>query len=84
MNHVSEAASLLSAIEGLLGGQLPAVDERRLIRLRVGVGQHELADALGVSRFTLWRWETGKIEPSGPARRAYAGALRALRGATDA
>lgn len=66
------------------GATLPPVAARRAIRLAAGVGQTELAEALGVSRWSLIRWETGRTEPMPEARRRYAGALRALQGATDA
>jgi DNA-binding XRE family transcriptional regulator len=66
------------------GATLPPVASRRAIRLAAGVGQTELAEALGVSRWSLIRWETGQAEPMPDARRKYAGALRVLQGATDA
>ena len=62
------------------GATLPPPAARRAIRLAAGVGQTELAAALGVSRWSLIRWETGKVEPHPDARRRYAGALRSLQG----
>ena len=62
------------------GTTLPPVRARRAIREAAGIGQGELAAVLDVSRFSLWRWETGKAEPQGDVRRRYAGALRALQG----
>ena len=34
-----------------------------LLRKRAGLNQQELARALGVSRTTIMRWETGRANP---------------------
>lgn len=71
----------MDKIENLLeGAVLPPVKARRAIRLAAGVGQGELAAYLGVSRWSLLRWEKeGRSDPQGDTRRRYAGALDALR-----
>ena len=40
-----------------------AADEIKLIRKAVGLSIPECAKLLGVSRWTLWRWETGRSDP---------------------
>lgn len=35
----------------------------RRARLRKGISQGELARLLGITRMTVWRWETGLTEP---------------------
>lgn len=73
-----------SYVEALVeGAMLPPVAARRAIRLAAGVGQEELARALGVSRWSVLRWERGRVEPRGESRRHYAGALRVMRGVAD-
>lgn len=32
-------------------------------RVNTGLTQTEMAEKLGVSRITYWKWETGKSEP---------------------
>jgi len=34
-----------------------------MLRRMRRVSQQELADALGVSRVTIWKWETGRAAP---------------------
>jgi transcriptional regulator with XRE-family HTH domain len=57
-------------------------------RTALGLTQAELADAAGVNRVTLTRWETGRTSPSGLALRALAAAFdelerKAARNARD-
>lgn len=59
--------------------RLPDTATRRLIRESAGVSQDELAEALGVTRPTLTRWESGKRRPRGAAADRYAAALNRLR-----
>jgi len=47
-------------------------------RTALGLTQAALADAVGVNRVTLTRWETGKTSPSGLALRALAAAFDEL------
>jgi len=65
------------------GTALPRAAARHLIRLSAGVGQAELARVLGVSRWSIRRWELGQNEPLGDTRRRYAAALHALRAAGE-
>jgi len=61
--------------------RLPPPATRRLLRLQAGLYQRELASALGVSRLTLHRWESGSFEPRGERRQRYAEALAQLASA---
>jgi transcriptional regulator with XRE-family HTH domain len=56
--------SLTAALTtGRLRRQLPPPETRRLLRERVGIPQTALAQAVGVDRATVSRWETGEREP---------------------
>jgi putative transcriptional regulator len=48
-----------------------AIDVKSL-RSRLGLTQSQLAAELGVDQGTVSNWETGKTEPTGPARRLMA------------
>lgn len=39
-------------------------DEIVTLRERLGLSQTELAERVGVVYSTVWRWETGQVEPS--------------------
>jgi transcriptional regulator with XRE-family HTH domain len=74
---------MATAIDALLAEAnarrtLPPVEVRRLLRRRLGISQQELADALGVSRPALSRWESGQRSPRGKSRGEYADALQRL------
>lgn len=59
--------------------RLPEPDVRRLLRERAGLTQKELAEALGVSRPAVSRWESGRRTPrSSEARDRYRIALDRL------
>ena len=57
---------------------LPPAALRRLLRQRAGLTQAELAQALGVERSAVTRYETGAREPRGAIRLAYIKALERL------
>ena len=46
-------------------------DRIRAIRLRLGWTQREMAEALGVSLRSVYRWEAGEHGLSGSARKMY-------------
>ena len=47
-------------------------EEIKALRLRLGLTQTELGEAIGVFWNTVSRWEAGKMEPSTLALRALA------------
>jgi DNA-binding transcriptional regulator YiaG len=57
--------------------RLPGARRRIRIREDAGVSQRQMADALGVSVMTLWRWEQG-IRPRLSHARAYLDLLEEL------
>ncbi len=76
MHSITDLASLIKETRALR--QLPSPEERRNIRLEAGISQQELAAALGASRVTLSRWETGTRRPRGEMAIRYARALERL------
>jgi transcriptional regulator with XRE-family HTH domain len=57
---------------------LPPATARRVLRESAGLTQQDLADALGVRRATIARYELSQREPHGDLRRRYAAALKFL------
>jgi DNA-binding transcriptional regulator YiaG len=51
--------------------ELPDPATRRALREKAGLSQIELADAIGVSRWEILRWERGQVRPTGAARDRY-------------
>jgi transcriptional regulator with XRE-family HTH domain len=58
---------------------LPAPPVRRLIREQASLTQTDIADALGVDRASVSRWESGEQAPRGPSREAYIELLNRLK-----
>ncbi|MER7820472.1 sigma factor-like helix-turn-helix DNA-binding protein, partial [Streptomyces sp. NPDC096153] len=56
---------------------LPSPKERRRLREAKALSEEQLADALGVTRATVRAWETGRSDPRGRKREAYAKLLAA-------
>ncbi len=54
-------------------------DDRRAIRERAGVSQHDVANDLGVTRPTVTRWEVGRRTPRGEMAVEYGRLLERLR-----
>ncbi|HWS47813.1 MAG TPA: helix-turn-helix transcriptional regulator [Acidimicrobiia bacterium] len=54
---------------------LPAPTVARAIRVAARRSQQEVADAVGVHRVTLARWESGERRPRGHRREIYAAVL---------
>jgi DNA-binding XRE family transcriptional regulator len=65
--------------QGRARRSLPEPDDRRLIRERAGVSQHDVANALGVTRPTITRYEVGRRTPRGELAVEYARLLERLR-----
>ncbi|MFE7045734.1 helix-turn-helix transcriptional regulator [Streptomyces sp. NPDC057592] len=59
-------------------GTLPTPRVRQQLRLAAGLTQSEVADAIGVKRLAVARWEAGVTQPHRGNRRAYAHLLRKL------
>jgi transcriptional regulator with XRE-family HTH domain len=57
---------------------LPPPPLRRLLRQRAGLTQDEVADALGIGRTAVTRWESGAREPRRAVRLAYIELLERL------
>lgn len=58
--------------------RLPDPQARRALRKRLGVSQRMVADAVGVSRPTVTRWESGQATPCGEVLKRYLDALALL------
>ena len=58
---------------------LPPVEDRAAIRKAAGLTQAILAFRIGVSPSSITLWETGKSNPQGLTRDAYARALVKLQ-----
>ncbi len=58
--------------------RLPSPDICRAIREQAGLRQSELADALGVSKAAVSRWEGGSRQPQGELRERYVAAIGKL------
>ncbi|WUO18016.1 helix-turn-helix domain-containing protein (plasmid) [Streptomyces sp. NBC_00289] len=77
---MSTTEGLPQPIESLLSRAvaLPGPAERARLRVAANLTQAEVADALGVHRVQVVRWETGRAEPRQPHRQTYARFLDAL------
>ena len=69
-----EAAALVSKIREKRS--IPAPRICRLLRRAAGLSQQEIADAIGVHRTTVARWESGTRRPVGDIRVRYDELLR--------
>lgn len=58
--------------------KMPTPKMARALREAAGLSQGRIADALGVSRVAVGRWEGGLRKPRAKNRRAYAALLAAL------
>ncbi|MFI1398910.1 helix-turn-helix domain-containing protein [Streptomyces sp. NPDC020681] len=62
---------------------LPSAKERRRLRESKAMSEQEVAEAVGVTKTTVRSWETGRSNPRGRKRAAYARLLAALEDAPD-
>lgn len=51
---------------------------RQHVRERARLTRREIADSIGVSEVTIWRWERGRGTPTGPKGQAYCRLLHEL------
>ncbi|MER7983386.1 helix-turn-helix transcriptional regulator [Streptomyces sp. NPDC095817] len=77
---MSPTQDLPAPVESLLhrAVTLPAPAERARLRLAGSLTQAEVAEALGVHRVQVARWENGRAEPRPPHRQTYARLLAGL------
>ncbi|MFJ2565799.1 helix-turn-helix domain-containing protein [Streptomyces sp. NPDC087568] len=71
----------LKRVDALLDGLddvLPPPYVRARLRLAAGLTQKDVADAVGVKRLAVVRWELGKSTPRRPQRDAYIHLLKRL------
>ncbi|MFE0776918.1 helix-turn-helix transcriptional regulator [Streptomyces sp. NPDC058861] len=71
----------LKQVDALLDGLddvLPPPRVRAQLRLAAGLTQQDVADAVGVQRLAVVRWELGKSTPRRPQRDVYIHLLKRL------
>lgn len=68
----------LRRVDALVEDTLPQPNVRQQLRLAAGLTQAEVADAIGVQRVAVARWEAGLTQPHRGNRLAYARLLRRL------
>jgi len=68
-------------IDRVRAAQLPPPGERQRIRREAGVTLEALANELGVTPNTAWRWEHGYMRPSLDHAAAYRALLDELQAA---
>ncbi|MFD8824846.1 helix-turn-helix transcriptional regulator [Streptomyces sp. NPDC059605] len=71
----------LKRVDALLDGlddALPPPRVRAKLRLAANLTQQDVADAVGVKRLAVVRWELGKSHPRRPQRDAYMHLLKRL------
>ncbi|MEV4872844.1 helix-turn-helix domain-containing protein [Streptomyces syringium] len=68
----------LQRVDALLDDVLPPPQVRQQLRLAAGLTQQEVAEALGVKRLAVARWELGETYPRRPHRGAYKHLLKRL------
>lgn len=73
------ATALRVCVRLRLRQDLPDPAQRRAIREAVGISQHELAEAIGVTRQAISHWENGTRTPKGVLLERYVTAIRTLR-----
>ncbi|WP_394427236.1 helix-turn-helix domain-containing protein [Streptomyces sp. SGAir0957] len=71
-------ADSLRRVDALLDDRLPPPHVRGQLRRAAGLTQQEVAEALGVKRLAVTRWELGETYPRRPHRAAYLHLLRRL------
>lgn len=87
MDDKTIADEVTQALEALLArkadeaaaSEIPPPAERKRLRLLAGIDLSEAARLLGVSYFTVLRWEGGKTVPQGDHRIRYVAFINRLR-----
>lgn len=75
-SHMSTVEDLLAEVRNVR--RSPSPDAARLIRRAAKVTQERMAQALGVDRTTLARWEAGTMHPRPAQRDAWHALLAQL------
>ncbi|MFE3128302.1 helix-turn-helix domain-containing protein [Streptomyces hydrogenans] len=70
----------VDALLNALPEELPPPRVRAKLRMAAGLTQQDVADAVGVKRVAVTRWELGQTSPRRPHRENY---LRLLRGLAE-
>ena len=68
----------LKRVDALVDDVLPPPAVRAMPRLAAGLTQQDLAEAVGVKRLAVARWELGKTHPRRPHRAVYTHLLHRL------
>jgi HTH-type transcriptional regulator/antitoxin MqsA len=71
-------ADPMQRVNALLDDVLPTPRVRQQLRLAAGLTQQEVADAVGVKRLAVARWELGQTHPRRPHRAVYIHLLKGL------
>ncbi|MFF3863644.1 helix-turn-helix transcriptional regulator [Streptomyces sp. NPDC002209] len=71
-------ADPLRRVNALLDDVLPPPHVRQQLRLAAGLTQLEVAEAVGVQRLAIARWELGQVQPRRPHRAVYIHLLKKL------
>ncbi|MEU4729617.1 helix-turn-helix transcriptional regulator [Streptomyces sp. NPDC023588] len=71
-------SNALQRVDALLDDVLPPPRVRQQLRLAAGLTQQEVADAVGVKRLAVARWELGQTHPRRPHRGIYMHLLKRL------
>ncbi|MET9432831.1 sigma factor-like helix-turn-helix DNA-binding protein [Streptomyces sp. NPDC006551] len=66
-----------STADSVSSAALPSPKERRRLREALALSEDQVAEAMGVTRATVRSWETGRTDPRGRKREAYAKLLGA-------
>lgn len=68
----------LKRVDALLDDLLPPPRVRAKLRIAAGLTQQEVAEAVGVKRLAVARWELGETHPRRPHRAVYLHLLNRL------
>ncbi|MFD0033021.1 helix-turn-helix domain-containing protein [Streptomyces sp. NPDC127172] len=71
-------ADPIQRVDALLDDMLPPPHVRQQLRRAAGLTQLEVAEAVGVKRLAVARWELGETHPRRPHRGVYLHLLRRL------
>ncbi|MEU2147876.1 MULTISPECIES: helix-turn-helix transcriptional regulator [Streptomyces albovinaceus subgroup] len=71
-------ADPMQRVNALLEDVLPTPRVRQQLRLAAGLTQQEVAEAVGVKRLAVARWELGQTHPRRPHRAVYIHLLKRL------